>query len=357
MDVAPDAGLERFLQEVLRADGTVEELAALYRVLLPALLDAYRQHDRETNPLVDHPTRRALRLPMAEKEEALVWGRAALEAVLRTDADRGRAEAWERHLRAYLAAAGGIRGDGPHPGGPHPGAPLPEPRASGPFVPDFVPRRDERFAHTRNFVFPPHTVCHDAAASTAEKVLALMCKRALEMDVPEAMSQMILNFKDQPWEFQRELARQLWDEARHAMIGEAYFEQAGIDWSAIPLHIGFSLSINQALTPVEGYAWLFTIEHDLMAAQTGKRYEWATAVGADDLAALYQDYDWADEVVHSQIGQRWLKRITGLSIQQIKELGGQAQAKSEQALRELGDPAQQVDWWPQFAHEVLGTAT
>ena len=44
------------------------------------MLDPYRRHTDETHPLVDHPTRRALRLPIAEKEEAIAWGQAALDA-------------------------------------------------------------------------------------------------------------------------------------------------------------------------------------------------------------------------------------------------------------------------------------
>ena len=141
------------------------------------------------------------------------------------------------------------------------------------------------------------------------------------------------------------------------MIGEAYFESAGIDWSKIPLHIGFSLGINQALTPLEGHAWLFTIEHNLMAANTGKRYEWETALKTDDtLAVLFQDYDWADEVVHSKFGQKWLKRMTGLTIEQIKEMGVASYQKTLDLLKQQAREPQ-VNWWPQFVQDVMGVET
>ena len=50
---------------------------------------------------------------------------------------------------------------------------------------------------------------------------------------------------------------------------------------------------------------LYFIEQGLMP-RTGKRYEWEVAVaGQNALAATFQDYDWADEVLHSRIGREW----------------------------------------------------
>ncbi|MGH8017401.1 MAG: hypothetical protein ACREIA_03790, partial [Opitutaceae bacterium] len=34
-----------------------------------------------------------------------------------------------------------------------------------------------------------------------------------------------------PWEYHVDMTRQLWDEARHAMMGEVGFLRAGIDWA------------------------------------------------------------------------------------------------------------------------------
>src|SRR5947207_5936385 len=62
----PDAALEAWLQEALRSQDSVELLTAVYRVIKPALLDAYRAHVERTNPLVDHPTRRILRFMIQE---------------------------------------------------------------------------------------------------------------------------------------------------------------------------------------------------------------------------------------------------------------------------------------------------
>jgi len=43
--------------------------------------------------------------------------------------------------------------------------------------------------------------------------------------------------------------------------------------------------------------------------KTGKRYEWEVGVESGvPLAATIQDYDWADEVLHAQLGREWYIR-------------------------------------------------
>ena len=50
---------------------------------------------------------------------------------------------------------------------------------------------------------------------------------------------------------------------------------------------------------------LYFIEQGLMPRH-GKRYEWEVAQAAGSpLAITFQDYDWADEVLHARIGKQW----------------------------------------------------
>ena len=55
-------------------------------------------------------------------------------------------------------------------------------------------------------------------------------KRLREIDVPEMMASIIAETGDQPWAYYRDMTRQLWDEARHAMMGE-WALRKGVDWS------------------------------------------------------------------------------------------------------------------------------
>lgn len=351
MDVAPDAALDALMDEALRTRDTIELLAGIYGVIRPALAEAYRRHLAETNPLVDHPTCRLLRFALLEEDDAIAWGEGALAALLARDPDaRASAAAWQAHLRAWLAAAGGIAGAEARSD-----APLPPARATAPFVPDTRPRRDARFTEPYNFNFPPHVVYNDPAIPPAERNLAQLCKRTLEMDVPEMMASFMVERPAESLEFYLDYARQLWDEARHAMMGSAWFEAHGVDWTRIPLNVGFALRLSQHATPLERQAVLYFIEQGLMPGETGKRLEWHTAQAAGDpLSTLFHDYDWADEVLHAQIGRRRMK-ADGLSSADALALAEQVQQRTWNALDGYRDTAPQREWWRAFVREVLGT--
>jgi hypothetical protein len=362
LDRAPDTALDGFLDEALRSGDTVELIAGTYGVGLRALAASYREHLSASNPLVDHPTRRVLRMALLELDEALAWSDAALIGLTEDDAGAAdRAREWQEHLEAYLAAAGGIAGPAPDQVGPAhdqvgpapdqaPHAPAP--RATRPFTPDLRPRRDPRFSGLYQFDFPPHVLYNDPRVPSDERNLALLAKRALEMDVPEMMASIMVERADQPWEFHLEFARQLWDEARHAMMGTVAFEARGIDWTRMPLNVGFALRLNLHATPLERQTLLYAIEQSLMPADTGKRSEYETAVEAGDpLSAHFHDYDWADEVLHAQIGRRWL-RHAGISPEEAQDRAGPIHKKTWAALDAYREP--ETEWWSDFVRGALG---
>jgi hypothetical protein len=222
-------------------------------------------------------------------------------------------------------------------------------------LPRFHPRRDERFHGQYNFEFPPHVVYNMSDVPADERNLALLCKRALEMDVPEMMASFMTERADQPWEFYRDYSRQLWDEARHAMMGTVAFEAKGIDWKKeIPLNVSFALRLNLHADPLERQVMLYAIEQSLMPGETGKRFEHETAVEAGDaLSAHFHDYDWADEVLHAQIGRRMLKR-DGISSQEASERAKAVHEKTWAALDRYRHLDAQENWWPAFVRKVLG---
>ncbi|HZP81746.1 MAG TPA: hypothetical protein VFB21_08935 [Chthonomonadaceae bacterium] len=350
LDESPDARLTALMEEALRAQNTLELLVGVYRVLRPALRAALQQHLDAVNPVFDFPTCRLLRIALPEEAQMIAWGEEALAALM-TDAEtEQQAEAWERHLRAYLQAAGGIAGDEVIPDD----LALPAPRANGAFVPSVEPRRDARSGAIYNFYYRPDAVYRDEKAAPDERTLALMYKRLHEMDVPEMMSSILLQTPGKPWEYYRDMARQLWDEARHALMGEVWFVARGIDWTWTPNHVGWCRYLNLCLTPLERHITLYGIEQNLMHAQTGKRYEWQITQQANDLLATYvQDYDWADEVLHAQIGRRWLKPEVG----DVKALLARYQEIWERPIAmppPPTGPAPQVDWWPEFVRAALG---
>jgi hypothetical protein len=356
----PDELLNAILDEALRSQGTVELLTAIVRVIRPALIAAYRAHLRDTNPLVDHPTRRLLRFALIEEEEAMAWGEQALAALTVDPEAREAAAAWEQHLQRLLAVAGGISGRLDRT------EPPPQPRrAAAPLEPEWRPRRDSRF-ESYNYHFPPHWVYAQRDRPAGERMLALVCKRLLEMDVPEMMAAIVWRAnqeapaagKPRPWAYTADMCRQIWDEARHSMMGEVWLTRQGIPFWEVPLNVGFSLGLNQLATAREAHAALYWIEQGLMPRTTGKAYEWRTAHEAGEpLSTLFMDYDWADEVLHVHIGRRWLVRDVG-SREEAERLGAEAFARVMSIRRKRGlDGAretEQSEWWPAFCERVLG---
>jgi hypothetical protein len=294
-------------------------LSAVYGRLIPALVEWYREHVRDTNPLVDHPTRRILAHALMETAQAESWGHAALAALARLE-PRNRLE-----------------------------------RDAVPPDSAFHPRRDVRFSGQYNFEFPPHVVYNMPDVPADERNLALLCKRTLEMDVPEMMASFMTERANEPWEFYRDYSRQLWDEARHAMMGSVALEARGIDWKKeLPLNVSFALRLNLHATPIERQVMLYAIEQSLMPGETGKRFEYETAVAAGDtLSTHFHDYDWADEVLHAQIGRRALKR-DGISGRDASERATEVHERTWAALDQYRvHDAQDATWWPALVERVL----
>lgn len=302
LDKVPDEALGAFVAELRCARNSLEFVTGIYGVLKPALAAAFRAQLAETHPLADHPTRRLVQWTLGEEEEQLAWGQAALSA-MRARADHSSlaaANAWQKHLEACLAAAGGIHGENPRSAS----ASLPAPRAGAEPEPiSQVPQRDERWAH----VWHSRGIVPDASRPVHERLWWMMNVRLNEMHVSELIASVIAEWKGQPWEFYHDLARHLWDETRHCLLGEIAFVSQGIDITQIPTHTGFAEYPNTKLSPEDRYAFLWGIEQGLMG-KSGKQSEVALAkAGGDELATVFQDYDWADEVLHAAIGRRWLE--------------------------------------------------
>ena len=203
-------------------------------------------------------------------------------------------------LNACLTAAGGLDGSGEKST-----EPIARRHSTRPFVFDGVPRRDERFPDPYNMGVNAESFLYDPAQPAEPKVLMMFYKRLREIDVPEMMASIITETKGQSWGYYRDMTRQLWDEARHAMLSEVGFVSLGVDWRKVMVNFTWSLGLNTQLTPKERHGVLYFIEQGLMP-KTGKRFEWETAQAAhNELSTLFQDYDWADEVLHARIGRDW----------------------------------------------------
>src|SRR2546423_258915 len=131
---------------------------------------------------------------------------------------------------------------------------LSEPRWDGlPYEMDAEPRRDDRFLDPFNVTARIDEYAADESLPADERTWALAYKRLREMDVPEMMAPIIYKTRGKPWAYYHDLARQLWDEARHAMMGEVSLVSLGIPFYAYPILITFSTTLNLECTPLEAH--------------------------------------------------------------------------------------------------------
>lgn len=346
----PDDRLEDWLEEVIRAQDSVELLAGVYRVVKPALVRSMERYLEESNPLADHPTYRILKWVIQEEKEMIAWGEQAILALSGSTEAKVRGRHWEEHLRAYLVAAGGVLGDQDS----EDPASLPDPRSDGtPYQMDAVPCRDGRFEdHFNPTGDKVDDLFKDEEKSYDERVMSLFSKRLREMDVPEWIAPIIYNTRDKPWGYYADMSRQLWDETRHAMLGEVGYYHKGIPFYEYPVNMAASYALNTRFTPFEAHVILWGIEQDLMPRKTGKGYEWDVAVGSgDEFAILMQDYDWADEVLHARIGRRWLLSEVG-SREELKALAVPLIERWLDEIEELSAQSSGMDWWRQLMSRV-----
>ena len=354
LDDVPHPALEVFFDEVLASPTTEELLTGVYQYVVQELYSGIEQYLEQTNPLTDAPSRRVLRFALLELGDLSDWGYRATAAIAE-QSTRRESRDWENLLDELVESAGGIDGTRPIPAIQRPE--LPRRYSATPYVYDPVPRRDERFEDLWNQGVNPEAFLYDEAFPARAKVLMMLYKRLREIDVPEVMAGVIAQTPGQPWGYYLAMSRQLWDEARHAMMGEAGFAALGVDWTECRVTWNWSYRLNTECTPLERHAVLFFIEQGLMP-KTGKRYEFETAAASGvPLAATMQDFDWADEVLHAQIGRQWYVPQFG-TLQKALAFGDAAWSRilsNWATVKEQGLTAH-ANWWPAVYEQACAAA-
>lgn len=303
LEEVPDPNLQILFDEILCAPTTAELLVGIYEKALPALDAALAKHIEDTNKLSDAPSVRVCRFARLELADMIEFGKRAIACLIDAKTREGM-QAWLELLDQCLGEPRSVssrvsRGLTPS------GSPIERYYSAKPYVYDRVPRRDERFQDLFNQGVNAEAFIYNPDLPAKPKTLMMLFKRIREIDVPEMMAGIIYETKGKPWEYYRDMSRQLWDEARHAMLGEVGFVALGVDWTKARITHNWSLRLNTECTPIERHAVLYFIEQGLMT-KTGKRYEWELAVESGlPIIATIQDYDWADEVLHAQLGREW----------------------------------------------------
>ncbi|MFD0712327.1 hypothetical protein [Paenibacillus sp. GCM10027626] len=340
----PDPRLSLMFDELVHARTDLEWAAAVYEVIKPALLDTYRLHAAKTQQIVDQPTIRILRTIILDLEEQVAWGKRLLTELraAATEDEQGHEHEFTAAIASYLHAAGGVAGELPR------ASDLPQRNRS--HTAYSLPLRSSRDPRKMG----PTTWARTSIANPPEdpvqrRLVMTMRVRQEEMTACDLIAGVLYSQKNMPWSFYRDLARHIWDEARHAMFGQAALEADGHEWMSRPQYTS-DYDINAEKIPPAQYTWLsIGIEEGAMVSLGKKKeFEWCRDEAKHPLMAQFQDYDWADEVVHANLGRKWTPDLMGEDLPFIRET---AKKELHHFFSEV-DKAQQ-----QFAAEETGGIT
>ncbi len=295
LEGAPDAALEVLFDEAEHLPDPYPFLFAVTHLLKPALSAAYRAYEAATNELADYESVRIARQHLADEEQHLHLLNLVLADLEPNEEEQHAATEWKGKLTAYLAAAGNIDGSSPRTAA--------RPREAS-LQPYHVPRtltRDTSIPRVWDFVAP----ATDDTKSYLDYLLAI---RISEINVSEGLAIVLCETHDRPWSFYLDIARHCWDEMRHSLFGEAGIEALYARRDALPMRDYEGVYVTEA-PPLEQYAVLgLEVEGKNMKYPPGKRQEWEFArdTARQPLVTTFQDFDWADEVVHVNIARRQL---------------------------------------------------
>jgi uncharacterized ferritin-like protein (DUF455 family) len=274
-----------FLHQLAALNTPAEQIAGLYQVLLPAILESCREHMENTNPVADEPTVRLVYEAAETLENQIIW---AARQVGDNDA--------ARRMQLYLAEAGGLHG---------PGAPYSGPEFVRPHLVD-KPARDARFQALQ----PGKRMPKAKPLETPEGRVRLLHIALINLEIPaiEVCGRMIAEFPEAPWAMKLDLAYQIWDEARHAMMCADRLQELGGTIGQFPYHHRVWEHSVEGPTLAERFITTQRIHEGNGLDQTMLARDALSQVGDKETSQI-MDYIMADEVIHVRNGNKWMERL------------------------------------------------
>jgi Protein of unknown function (DUF455) len=286
---APGVDLAALLDRMAAAESASAYLAIAYGEAKPALLRAMHVHIDRLDPISDEPSLRLLRQVVARQERHIseLWP-AAREGASAPGTDRGPEDlgALEVGLKA-------------------------EPRDLRILPPLDEPARDEFVEVTADgdpflteelYVNDPDE--NHVPIEPEEQRHFFHGLMDAELCAAELMARNSHEHPEMPWDFHVDMARQTWDEVRHARIHRILMPtELGCEWGDYP--IGFSYFKSIYAYDLLGRLVLFngTSEQKAMWRHSHRR-KVLVERGQETVAKVF-DYLLADEVPHVHNGVRW----------------------------------------------------
>jgi uncharacterized ferritin-like protein (DUF455 family) len=128
-----------------------------------------------------------------------------------------------------------------------------------------------------------------------------------ELQAMEAAGRTLFDFPDAPWEFQLDMARQVWDESRHAEIFQRLIEYLG-GHAGDYVETEILWRCTQAEDPAARVAGINRGLEGLACDVFDQLIRIAQRNG-DEVIERAVDYVLADEITHVRMGSRWMRKL------------------------------------------------
>jgi hypothetical protein len=280
------------LLERLNSAGSADEYVALaYGEAKPLLIDAIRVHLERLDPVSDEPSLRLLSQVVARQERHIE------EFAVRSSQFAVRGESPIEDLGALPIALKG------------------EPRSLRVMPPLDVPARDsfvevteegDPFLAEELYVNDPEL--NHVPVEPEEQRHFFHGLMDAELTAAELMARNSHEYPDMPWDFHVDMARQTWDELRHAKVHYMLMPtELGCRWGDYPVTFSYFRSIYAH--DLLGRLALFNSTSEQKAMwRHSRRREVLTERGQEKVAMVF-DYLLADEVPHVHNGVRWCAHL------------------------------------------------
>src|SRR6266403_6299991 len=129
-----------------------------------------------------------------------------------------------------------------------------------------------------------------------------------EFQAMEAAGRTLFDFPDAPWEFQLDMARQVWDESRHSEIFMRLLQYMGAEPGDYP-ETEILWRCTQADDPAARVAGINRGLEGLACDVFDQLIRIAQKNG-DAVIERAVDYVLADEITHVRMGSKWMRKLT-----------------------------------------------
>ncbi len=322
---APGDELTELLERMESAAGPDEYVAIAYGAAKPLLIDSIRIHLDHLDPVSDEPSLRLLTQVVARQERHVeqfaVGSRQSAEHGTSGIADLGALEIQLKGEPRPLPVM----------------APLDEPARD-----EFVEVTPEGDPYLQDELYVNDPELNHVPIEPEEQRHFFHGLMDAELTAAELMARNSHEHPEMPWDFHVDMARQTWDEMRHANVHRLLMPaELGCRWGDYPVTFSYFKSIYAH--DLLGRLALFNSTSEQRAMwRHSRRREVLTERGQEKVAMVF-DYLLADEVPHVHNGVRWGTHLLGgdeaayrRTVRELREGLDETGAPRDQTVEEPG---------------------